>query len=520
MDRKYFSIILIISVIFISLNAVWFSLDVAPPSWDQSWYLETSVRFYNALRYEGLRSFNDSYIHALGGIKAPLISLLPIPFYYIFGPGEHSAMLVNWSLILISNLLIFAFVYELTKDKTISIISVLVTQTFPFVYGLSRQFFVENILLTSVFLYLYCMIRTEYFSSRRWTAFLGLTLGIGIFAKVNFPMYVFIPTLFYLFKGIYEKRIEGKSFAINVIIAIIACVVIPGYWYFNNYKTILEFALSASNGPLSKLFGNPDVLSLPVISYYLKTVVKAISGYYLIILVLTLPFVWQYYRKTNNALLWILPLTFFPTFVILLFSINKDIRYILPILPMMAILIGIGLNDFLSFLPKRKLGYILLIFPLFMFVYYSFYDYSQSIQPIYLYPPDRIDWKTDQVLEKIHVDSEAREERIEYAIVLDEKSEMNHNNYSYIKVRNYPSWKNFYPTGPIYLHYSPSELMARLDEMNPRYLVISDYFRTADEEYIFTSFNTLLVSVKDKFELVGIVPFNNSYHIFVYGRVE
>jgi hypothetical protein len=80
----------------LALTGTYIYLDRACPGWDQAWYLQVSTQLFYALRDGGLPAFVDVYVHAFT-IKAPLVSVLPLPFYALFGPTEDAALLSTWS---------------------------------------------------------------------------------------------------------------------------------------------------------------------------------------------------------------------------------------------------------------------------------------------------------------------------------------------------------------------------------------------------------------------------------------
>ena len=59
------------------VNHDYYRADTQIPTYDEAWYLETSLHLYHRLTTEGLPGFWDGY-HRAFGVKAPLLSVLPI----------------------------------------------------------------------------------------------------------------------------------------------------------------------------------------------------------------------------------------------------------------------------------------------------------------------------------------------------------------------------------------------------------------------------------------------------------
>ncbi len=70
--------------------------DRRPPTFDDAWFLETSLNFYHRLTENGLGEFLSAYAGSFR-TKAPLISVLPLPFYLLLGTRNRRSWLI-WPL--------------------------------------------------------------------------------------------------------------------------------------------------------------------------------------------------------------------------------------------------------------------------------------------------------------------------------------------------------------------------------------------------------------------------------------
>ena len=84
--------ILSLIIFFLGINVLWFSLDTRPPMWDQASYLWESIQLSHALEDGGIVALLRT-LHTTIRQRAPLISLLPAPFYLLFGNSETVAMI-------------------------------------------------------------------------------------------------------------------------------------------------------------------------------------------------------------------------------------------------------------------------------------------------------------------------------------------------------------------------------------------------------------------------------------------
>ena len=122
--------------------------NAAPPAFDDAWYLETSFRLFSALK-TGPGAFARSYLEAFH-IKAPLISLVPLPLYALFGAGERVAVWANLPLAALAawawSRAAACWWRDHPRVKDASALAGALTALLPLAYGLSRFFLVETLL--------------------------------------------------------------------------------------------------------------------------------------------------------------------------------------------------------------------------------------------------------------------------------------------------------------------------------------------------------------------------------------
>ena len=139
------SLLLALSLAFsgfiIAVNYIWVLKNITPPAWDQAWYLYHSKLLYKALTQDGLMGLAKS-IPLCTPDKAPLLPIMTLPFYLIFGNNEISALISPFPYILLMSYFLFRFVEQLRNTRA-AFISVLVVQTMPMFFILSKDFLVD-----------------------------------------------------------------------------------------------------------------------------------------------------------------------------------------------------------------------------------------------------------------------------------------------------------------------------------------------------------------------------------------
>ena len=322
-------VILLFSIVFFSIN-IWHHVHSGPPSWDEAWYLETSFRLFYALK-ESVWLFIGEYVHAFGD-RPPLIAVLPIPIYFLLGAGEKVGLLVND----VGLLLAGWSVYQIGKrlyGEVAGLMAVVSLWLMPVIYGLSRVYLVECWLMTLTCLTYWQLLEAKE-AGKNHGIRLGLLLGLGMLVKPVFPLYV-------LGGAIVGWRVLVREwlyvFGVGLLVAM--------SWYVFNFEGMFGHVMSASWGYLSQDYGQPArVMSLSTLRDYEKIIREGLSwrtvvgGGVLGIVSLMrgrlkdLRWSWKE---------WYWSLWFIIPFVTCLFVYNRDVRFMSPSLPALAMSLGV-----------------------------------------------------------------------------------------------------------------------------------------------------------------------------------
>lgn len=216
--------------------------NAAPPSWDDAWYLEVSFRLWSALKSSPL-GFARAYAEAFR-IKAPLIAVVPLPLYAVFGTGERVAPWANLPLAAVA-----AWAWSRTaaawwrghpRRGEAAALGGALAALLPIAYGLSRIFFTETLVSALLALFAWrCAVARE--GDRAEGARLGLLFGLGLLAKVTFPLVA---------AGIvWPARERLKPHAKT---ALLVAVLVAATWYAENALYVFGYAWSAGFGRLAR----------------------------------------------------------------------------------------------------------------------------------------------------------------------------------------------------------------------------------------------------------------------------
>lgn len=336
MKGQYWIFAAIIAFFFTVSSSFWIVDNNLPPPWDQASYLEGSIFLYQSLTDRGPYSFLVDSTIVLGS-KAPLITILPIPLYLLFGTSHHIALIIN----LIFMIIFYIFFYKLVSlvfDKKTAILSSVIISTMPLFYGLARYFYVEFGLMTLVVILMYLILKTKNLTDTKYLFFLGIISGLGMLMKFHFLMFILGLLLVVIWQS--WRKIGPKLFNLkNIVVFLLPPLAIAAPWYLRNILTLLWKAKRATNPELlGNLYYGPPLSSNNIYLSALDFINFVISPYWLCALfILTTLFVYQRRKAKFNYFLlsW-----FMLPFLVLYLGPNKDYRLMLPLLPPVAILIA------------------------------------------------------------------------------------------------------------------------------------------------------------------------------------
>ena len=169
---------------------------------DEGWHLEVSQHLYYGLTEYGNPGLLYKFIHAMQA-KPPLVSLLPVPMYLIFGNHAISATAVNLVWLVLLNIFFFRLIRHFWGDGP-ALISCIFLQTMPLFQGLSRIVMAEYGTAALVILFMYFLFTQP--PSLRRAVMLGIITGLGLLEKVLFPTYIVGPVLWDRWGELWEKQ--------------------------------------------------------------------------------------------------------------------------------------------------------------------------------------------------------------------------------------------------------------------------------------------------------------------------
>lgn len=374
-------IILILFIFFIvSTTVFWMHKDTIPLAWDAAGYGKESIRFYRSIQKND--HIFENYLNLLGRRKTPLLAIMPIPFYLLIGVTKFASLLPNIILLLIT-ICFFYYLVRMFFDKLTGLLAAVILFTMPLTYGMSRQLYPDFFIMCfSIWCFL-GLIKSNYFYSKKWNIFLGLSIGLGFMTKSTFFSVITLPILFHLYKRVKsEKFRQAHALAVDLLWVVIPALFIFGLWYSHNFLVLAWQIKRSAYGSASLTTSlGPIFAPKTIYLYWVRVINHGIGFYYMLILLLASG--WLLFRKkfTSRPSM-VLALWFLAPFILQTFGSTKELRYILPAFPPIAILIAHLVTKIFQKV-KYKLGLLILfLFPTISYLNTSFYilSYIPDIQ--------------------------------------------------------------------------------------------------------------------------------------------
>lgn len=336
----------------IAIGAVWVMLDRMPPAWDEAEHLSLATNFWWILTHgdwwtgEGLR-----HLWMLTPKYPPVLYLVTAGVHTLLGPGPNVAMAANG---------VFAFIllvatYGLGRhlfNPPIGLLAAGITLMMPRLLRVALDFQLDYALTSWVVLSFWCLTvwREAHHRWRSWGWMLafGLSYGLALLTKQSALLFLVVPLVWVTLTTLWQRRWERLLQLIGGGLVTLG-VMLP--WLSVNW--LFQFSiLGNTNVASAQAEGDPMLDSLAAWTFYWRDLPTALGWGVLLVPLVGIGF-WAVGllpgRKSSLQLdgtplgrLWLL------AYIVggyLLWSgiVNKDWRYIAPMLPAIAVVLAWGL---------------------------------------------------------------------------------------------------------------------------------------------------------------------------------
>ena len=370
---------------FYSLN--WIITDKAPPTWDDSLYLNHVLSFTTAFG-EGVKPFITSVLSVDRG-RVPMGALLAVPASILFGPSEFAAVLtlnlcwfaISWGIFYIGKTIF---------SKKVGFISTVFTSLLPIYQGVSHIYLMDLYLATFVILTIAAII-LKIKNNNKYFWLLGIFLGLGMLVKITFLIFIFVPMLTYSLYFFKQRNKKQKLLYKTIATVVIGIAIAIPYLYIN-MESLLEQSAWLNSPQLAALYNMKNPFSLQSFLNFLAIQFRLYMGIIIglggIFGILTAIRSRHFFSTEKRRFLSILAGWFIPALFVFGFGYIQDVRYFMPALPVASLLAA----HFFSYNKNKSLWILVIFFPIIGITTSNFkteLGYST---------PDRQYWKTAETI--------------------------------------------------------------------------------------------------------------------------
>jgi 4-amino-4-deoxy-L-arabinose transferase-like glycosyltransferase len=349
-------------------DRLWFACDRSVPAWDQAEYLTSTLNYLQALQHPQWFSGDWWTSFWLLSTKIPpLVYILTVPFLHIFGTGGDRATLVH----LLFSAILLASVYNLgTKlfNRQVGLWAAAICVLLPGLYRFRLQFLLDFPLTAAITFCFYCLTMWKkqenaaadfavYITERKnqenrkifylnrlsffWAIAFGISLGLSILVKHTTVLFLFTPIL-WLAVGAVRQKAWGRLAQLAGALLLSAAVFGP--WAKTNWLLILTGGKRATfDSAIAE--GDPGLNTIGAWIYYIQHLPEQVS--WPLLLIPLVGFILYYWRNRadSQSILYLdscrwLGVFWIGAYLINSLNINKDDRYVIPYLPILAIFLA------------------------------------------------------------------------------------------------------------------------------------------------------------------------------------
>jgi len=348
----------LVAVALVVPSLVWASLDRSIWPWDPAWYGEVSVDLWATLRTNP-HHWSYAMTHAFG-LKPPAVAWLGqffVPFGAIVGRDAVALLLSVIACQVASLALVYAAVRRLAGDAP-ALASALLVAASPLFVSMSHEYFAEPIQTLAVAWLLLILAAAAQRRPALTAAQLPGVLALGMLAKLSSPAYLAAPAvgallLVLLHRGRGPNRSRPwQDFAV-VCSAIVSAALVVGAvsWYRINFHAAIRHARDASAD--TGLYGVdrgflrqfPDWVERLRDATFLPHVWLVLGA--LTVAALVLAAQWPPRAALRDPRV-VTAVACLVSIVVVLATFasqpNQEVRYLLPLVPLLAAPVALGLR--------------------------------------------------------------------------------------------------------------------------------------------------------------------------------
>jgi 4-amino-4-deoxy-L-arabinose transferase-like glycosyltransferase len=383
---------------YLANNTIWLMRDASSPSYDKAAHARFALDYLRL--FEAPTRFSLSKLLHVTRYWPPLFHISSVPFTASLGFSVQAVAAANFLFLPIAVVSIYRIGRRLF-DQWVGVGAVVLTLMYPMTYAMSREVLVDFTLMAMVALSLHLILESDAGLAWEKSGRVGAAIAGAMLAKGTAVTFLIGPALLWL--GLCWRRdrprVGRAAAALTKAALLFAIVALP--WYVESFDDFLKGAhIAFGSDPAQE--GDPTQLAASLQWYWRATHEVLLLTPLLVPTGVGLAAVVVRRRGWAGPLFLLSSLV--PALTFFLLIPNKDARFLVPLLPVVALLASAGLRA----IPWKAVRVAAWTFIVAAGVY-QFYAISfawpVSIRHAYTHSPVRADWKIPDILHALaHVE--------------------------------------------------------------------------------------------------------------------
>jgi 4-amino-4-deoxy-L-arabinose transferase-like glycosyltransferase len=346
--------VLFLALAVTGLNIYWLALDRQPFAWDESIHYMDAVGYYRILAHPAGELFRR--LLYLADFYPPLNGVLTALIFLVTGPSPQIAAATNILYLVLIILLLWRLGVR-WFGESVGVTAAFVVMAGTMVVFQSKFFMLDIPLMFWVLAGFTAGLASREFTSRPWSLLYGLILAAALLNKWSAIFFLGLPPLAALLRLSWLRDENAAAARNNIFWLYATTALLAAPWYLVHFIKLFR----SSTGLLyarGVLIGNPPLTSPASWFYYFLAVVRQMSWPLgMLLLGGALLALWLKRR------FWFWSVWLGLPYLILTLIRNKDNRYSLPLLPLLALL-AFSWLDVLSVPVRRWLQVLVMLLAL------------------------------------------------------------------------------------------------------------------------------------------------------------
>ncbi len=334
LSNKYNLWVLALIFFHISFNLIFQIINKAPPTWDSAGHLTLSFIFLDKLQLIPLGRFDIVDFLKVSTYYPPLVHILgAFVMLFVGRVFEFPLFVVGTVSFVFCIVYLYKIVLFLFKDNhKLAFFTVLFFSFFPQIWEQSRNFHLDVPLCALLLASYYYLLLSHSLKNRLYSFIFFVLFSLIQLTKWYGFVYLIVPFVYEVFIRSFKSKDlfydVGRWFNILFGYLVVACISLP--WYFLNFQSILANVKVSATADA----GDPlNIWSIENFYHYIKLMMSYQLGIVSVaVLLVSLIFLYLHKVSFRKYIIWLIV---FPYLVLSLIQ-NKDLRYILPMVPVFA----------------------------------------------------------------------------------------------------------------------------------------------------------------------------------------